>query len=42
MVWCLDEKTGKLTQNKLNIRADSLEVLNDSVVGKFSAKNADI
>jgi hypothetical protein len=36
----LDEMTGKLTENKLNIRADSLEVLNDSVVGKFSVKNA--
>jgi hypothetical protein len=36
----LDEMTGKLTENKFNIRADSLEVLNDSVVGKFSAKNA--
>jgi hypothetical protein len=38
----LDEMTGKLTRNKLNIRADSLEVLNDGVVGKFSTKNADI
>jgi hypothetical protein len=38
----LDEMTGKLTDNELNIRMDSLEVLNDSVVGKFSAKNVDI
>jgi LmeA-like phospholipid-binding len=38
----LDEMTGKLTDNELNIRVDSLEVLNDSVVGKFSAKNVDI
>jgi len=38
----LDEMTGKLTDNKFNIRADSLEVLDDAVVAKFSANNVDI
>ena len=38
----LDEMTGKLTDNKFNIRADSLEVLDDGVVAKFSANNVDI
>ena len=38
----LDEMTGKLTDNKFNIRTDSLEVLDDGVVAKFSANNVDI
>ncbi len=38
----LDEMTGKLTDNKFNIRADSLEVSDDGVVAKFSANNVDI
>ena len=38
----LDEMTGKLTDNELNIRVDSLQVTDDGVVGKFSAKNVDI
>jgi hypothetical protein len=38
----LDEMTGKLTDNQFNIRADSLEVLDDAVVAKFSANNVDI
>ena len=38
----LDEMTGKLTDNKFGIRADSLEVLDDAVVAKFSADNVDI
>ena len=38
----LDEMTGKLTDNKFNIRADSLEILDDAVVAKFSANNVDI
>ena len=33
---------GKLTDNELNIRVDSLQVTDDGVVGKFSAKNVDI
>ena len=38
----LDEMTGKLTDNKFNIRTDSLEVLDNGVVAKFSANNVDI
>jgi hypothetical protein len=38
----LDEMTGKLTGNKYHIRADSLQVTDDGVVGTFSAKNVDI
>lgn len=38
----LDAKTSKLTGNDYNIRVDSLEVLNDSVVGKFSAHDVTI
>jgi hypothetical protein len=38
----LDEMTGKLMGNKYHIRADSLQVTDDGVVGTFSAKNVDI
>lgn len=38
----LDEMTGELTDNKYNLRVDSLAVTNNGVVAEFSAKNIDI
>jgi hypothetical protein len=38
----LDEMTGELTDNKYNLRVDSLEVTKNGVVAKFSAKDIDI
>ena len=38
----LDEMTSELTDNKYNLRVDSLEVTNSGVVAQFSAKNIDI
>lgn len=38
----LDEMTGELTGNKYHIRADSLQVTDNGVVGTFLAKNVDI
>jgi hypothetical protein len=38
----LDEMTSKLTDNKYNLRVDSLEVTDTGVVAKFSATNVEI
>lgn len=38
----LDEMTGELTDNKYNLRVDSLDVTDSGVIAKFSASNVDI
>jgi hypothetical protein len=38
----LDEMTSELTDNKYNLRVDSLDVTDSGVIAKFSASNTDI